>query len=708
MSVGCRREVGALAVFVAAAIVATYPLVRHPLHAIAGDLGDPLLSATILAWDADRARHAFRGLWDAPFLYPHRHTLAYSEHLLGLAPFTTPVEWLSGNAVLAYNIAYIGSYVLAGFGMFLLVRSRVGRTDAAILAGLAFELTPYRLAQTSHLQVLMNGWMPIGLWALHEYFATGSRWWMAAFAAAFALLGLSNGYYFYFFLLPVAVVVAIEVVSPPRLPPTRVALDLVLAALALAAIVAPIAWVYFRLQHDNGFSRSEEDLAGLSAQLADYVRVPRGGWTWRGLLKVGAPERELFHGFVTVAFAALALLTVRTRTVAAYLTITILAAWLSMGPAGGSLYSWLFHVVPGFNGLRVPARFASVVAVGLIVLAGVGFAWVLDRLPRGMGGAWAVAIGAIVLLEGQHGVGLSDVPALTPQTRDGAAYDWLRTSPPGAALELNVTQQDDFHPFTTMYQLETLGHGHPIVNGYSGWKSMLQELLGGPASPLREAEQVPATLDGLRAIGVRYVLLHEDTFSTPDEAARLVSAIRTAREQVREERRFGRVWAWRLADADSRPQSGDRALRQLDPRTFELRASQQEDRLPFVLDRDLDTRWLTGEPQRGGEWIDVRLPRATDVDRVQLVTAQRSLADYPRRVTIECVEESGASRVLFDGPIVDRLVEALAVDEQYPRINIDVPSNRTVTLRIRQTGRAPVSWWSVHELNLWARQQSHP
>ncbi len=146
-----------------------------PAHHIAGGLGDPLLNTTILAWDADRIGHAFRGFWDAPFLYPNRHTLAYSEHLLGIAWFTTPIVWVTRNAVFAYNVAYIGSYVLAGFGMFLLARTLIGRDDAAILAALAFELTPYRFVQTTHLQVLMNGWMPIALWALHRYLATGAR-----------------------------------------------------------------------------------------------------------------------------------------------------------------------------------------------------------------------------------------------------------------------------------------------------------------------------------------------------------------------------------------------------------------------------------------------------------------------------------------------------------------------------------------------------
>ena len=155
----------------AAALLATYPLVRHPARTIAGGLGDPIILTTVLAWDADRMLHGLRGLWDPPFLFPHRWTLAYSEHMLGVAIFTAPIQWIFGNAVLTYNVAYIGSYALAGFGMFLLTRALWGRADAAVLAGLAFALTPYRLAQSTHLQVLMNGWMPIGLLALHRYFA---------------------------------------------------------------------------------------------------------------------------------------------------------------------------------------------------------------------------------------------------------------------------------------------------------------------------------------------------------------------------------------------------------------------------------------------------------------------------------------------------------------------------------------------------------
>jgi hypothetical protein len=689
------------AIFAAAAIVATWPLVLSAGHSIAGGPGDPILNTTILAWDADRIAHGFRGLWDAPFLFPHRHTLAYSEHLLGVAWFTAPVVWATGNALLAYNVGYVASYVLAGVGMFLLVRSLVGRTDVAILAGLLFELTPYRLSQSPHLQVLLNGWMPIGLWALHRYLNTGNRRWLGGFVAAYALAGLSNGYFFYFFAVPVLIVIAVE---------HKRFLGLTLGACALAAIALPIALVYYRLQQQHGFVRSIEDLDGLSAWLGDYFRVSVGAWNWRGLLSTGSGERELFHGFVALGFAGLGALVVRTRAVAIYLLITVATVWLSMGPHGGPVYEWLFQHIPGFNGLRVPARFSSVAIVGIAVLAGAGFAWVLAKLPRAWGVAWTAAIAAIILLEGQHGVALSRVLASDLNTWDRVAYDWLRPSPPGAALELNVSSMDHFEPFTTMYQLQSVRHRHPIVNGYSGWKSLLQEWLASDASPLKDPLQIADAVRGLRAIGVRYVLLHDGTFATPQDAIGVAESIRGLRDQIVEEHRFGETWAWRLRGGDDvrrvRPFDGaqgrpelveGRLQPDLKVQPDHADASQQRSRAEFLIDGDLDTRWLSGGPQGGDEWIELQLPHPTDVARVTLTTAPRSLYDYPRHLVIE-----SDGRPMFDGSVVSSLVEALAIDERYPAVSIDLPPNMTTRLRIRQTAQSD-RWWSVHEVTLFRR-----
>lgn len=104
-----RSALLALGAFVAAALAATWPLILRPGHTIAGGPGDPMLVTAILSWDADRFAHGLRGLWDAPWFFPYHDSLAYAEHMLGVALFTAPVQWLTGNPVLTYNFAYIAS-----------------------------------------------------------------------------------------------------------------------------------------------------------------------------------------------------------------------------------------------------------------------------------------------------------------------------------------------------------------------------------------------------------------------------------------------------------------------------------------------------------------------------------------------------------------------------------------------------------------------
>ena len=589
---GRRAAVLAFLTFVAAALLATYPLVRHPERTIAGGLGDPIILTTVLAWDADRLLHGLRGLWDPPFLFPHHWTLAYSEHMLGVAILTAPIQWGFGNAVLTYNVAYIGSYVLAGFGMFLLTRALWGRADAAVLAGLAFALTPYRLAQSTHLQVLMNGWMPIGLLGLHRYLASGSRRWLLVFAAAYLLTGLSNGYYLYFYLFPIGVVIGVELLRP-RLPRRRILGDLSIAGVGIAAALAPIVYVYFRLQRELRFTRDPGMLPGLSARLADYFRVASGAWNWGGLLPDGGGERQLFHGFAVIIFAVVGVCTVG-------------ACDRDAGSVG--------------------SRRRTVITYGLIaalaVLAGAGFAWLFDRLRGRWAAVAALAFGAVIVLEGQRGIGVQEVPGWRENSWDRVAYTWLKNSPPGGALELDITEMNYFRTATTLFQLHAIEHRHPIINGYSGWSTSLQEMLGARTSPVHEPGNMAQVVRGLRRAGVRYILLHQATFVEAEVAQQIVAELQTADDQIAEAHEWPGTWVWRLKDIDPRPPA-PAGLTLLDPKAFEMRASSLPSRLPLMFDGNLDTRWMTGERQAGTEWVEVRLPRPADVRRLEIVGGGR-------------------------------------------------------------------------------------
>ena len=146
---------------IALALAFTWPLVLRFVHHIAADAGDPTLTAWTLAWDADRIRHGLRGIWDAPNFFPYSHTLLYSDHLLGIAIFTAPLQWMTGNPVLVYNAAFVASFAMAGAGMYVLARDLTGRRDAALIAAVIFACQPFRASHLSHLQWLMTGWLPL-------------------------------------------------------------------------------------------------------------------------------------------------------------------------------------------------------------------------------------------------------------------------------------------------------------------------------------------------------------------------------------------------------------------------------------------------------------------------------------------------------------------------------------------------------------------
>src|SRR4051812_37563379 len=186
------------------AVAATWPLARHLTTHLPNDLTDPVLVAWILAWDAHAFQHGITGLFNAPSFFPYLHPLVFSETMIGVALFTAPMQWISANPVLVYNLAFIGSFVQAGAGMYVLARSLTGRRDAALLAALAYAFTPLRVAQFAHLQWLMTGWLPLSLWALHRYFSTGAFAFLLASGGAYVMQTLTGSYFAYYALLPLA------------------------------------------------------------------------------------------------------------------------------------------------------------------------------------------------------------------------------------------------------------------------------------------------------------------------------------------------------------------------------------------------------------------------------------------------------------------------------------------------------------------------
>jgi hypothetical protein len=714
MSDASRLRLEALLVvsaFLALSIVATYPLIRNLGNTLPGDLGDPLLGAWILGWDADRLRHTFAGVWQAPILFPDRYTLAYSEHLLGIAVFVAPLIWATGNPIAAYNVALLLSYVLAGSGMYLLARALTGRRDAAFLAGMAFAFGPPRAAQLTHLQVLASGWMPIALWGLHRFFAARSIRALLVFAAAFVMQALSNGYFMYYLAIAVVIVVLYELSRPAMRGMRARAIGQLFAAAALIALaLLPVAMAYLDVRRETAFAREYGDWLIFSANVKSYVSAAGANRLWGPLLTIdGAQERQLFPGVTVLSLSAIAVWPGRNRRAHALLYAAIAAIFfiLSLGPEPAvwshrlfrwGPYLWLTLIVPGFNAIRAPARMATGVYLSLSVLAAFGIGRVLTTASSAVRAGVGLTIGAALFIEGLA----APIPlaAFDPRGRpsDRAAYRWLARSAPGAVIELPIHELSVAPTLT--YQYATLFHRHPIVNGYSGQEGALQSFLGGGSSPLGDLDRIDGALALLQAAGIRYVIVHPADYEEPDTGVQTIAAIRRSPSHIAEDQVFPGGVAFRLNDAPTSAAS-PRVGTRIDPRQLRVTASDAADRVPRMLDGDTATRWFIDRPQDGHEWIRIELDPLRDVSRLMFVMAPRNIDDYPRDLVVE--SSNGAqSAVLYQGSLLASLGQSFARHAASPEIWVDLPSNRTQTLTIRQTGSSR-RWWSIHELLVYER-----
>ena len=710
-----------IGIFSVLATASMHWVVRNITAALPGDLGDPLLNTWILAWDAERFLHGLDGFWDAPMFFPYPSSLAYSEHLLGVAIFTAPLQWLTDNPILVYNLAYLASFVLAGTGMYLLTTSITGSRLAGMIGGMAFAFLPYRADQASHLQVLLYGWMPVGLWGLHRYFYNGQRKMLVVFALAFVLQGFSNGYFFYFFAAVIVIVASVEVIYRVRQRPIML-VDLTCTALLMGAMVTPIAIAYLDVRADMSLVRTRSEMVMFSADTTSYLHASPDLSLWGNTLQGGGLETKLFPGFGLLTLAALGLITpfaVKTasktnlkRLAATYGTVAAVSFVISLGPEpsfDGILltttgpYDWLLSVIPGFDGLRVPARSAIAVFLGLAVLASIAMRCLVDRLSRRAAIAVTLVVMTVIAAEGYH------TRRMVPFHPDGpeaerATTDWLRQLPPGPAIVLPFYERTDHVPNTMRSVYATLQHGHPLVNGFSGFSTPLVRYFE-DSTKLRDYRQYNDVLNGLRAVGVRYVVIHGHRFRNAEEVSILVTAIQNEVEHLENSWFFGTNWIFELKPSDESYELPQNTGSRINRSAFHASASHDQRRLERAFDGDYRTRWTSDSAQAGNESIELRFDQPTDVSHVRLWLRRTDFNDYPRQLLIETTEDGEHWEELYQGRGFPRLLLSLVerLDNFYAHVEVPLPANQSKILRLRQTRSDRVFYWSIHELHLWER-----
>lgn len=705
-----------LCVLVAGAVLVTWPLATCPGSCLPANLGDPLLNTWIVGWGSQRLLDGLRGFWDAPIFHPYEGALGHSEHLLGITFLVAPVYWATGNAVLTYNAAFFLAFVLAGGGVYTLVRTLTGRRDVALAVGCVFMCTPYLgVSQVSRLQVLYCGWMGFALSALHHYFEHGARARLVGFVASTVMVSISNTYYAVYFAVPAGCLAAWGVWRD-RAHWRAHLVNLGAAAGAIAVLLAPIGLRYQAVQADRSIERSTAEVDRYSANIYSYGHVWHTSTLARWLPAEVTSEQALFPGVVLLALTVLVAWQAwrhASRSLAnAYAAVLSVAFVLSLGPvvrAGDVVvsergpYYWLMTVVPGIDALRAPARMGILVTLALCVLVALGLARATATLGAGKRAFVAAFIGVLAVAESlAHPVPL--VPfAAGGRRQDQAVNEWLARQDPGPVLALPIGLENfnvvprGGETLALHYQFSTLHHGQPLVNGSSGFHPPLTAWLEGPGSPFGEMPaSLPFIVDMLQSLGVRYVVVHTDDFKSEALATAVVAGLGELTHAVTPRGHFGPKHVFEVATLASPTQRG------LDGGTpipaFDLASSHASEATEALVDRQSTTRWRSGDEQNGDEWLRVQFTRPTPVSSVSLVLGTLGMQEYPRGLRV-WAERDGERHKLFDDHVLDLLAAALLTDPS--RVAVSVPLGGTVAdaLHIEQTGRSP--WpWSVDEIEV--------
>ncbi|MBI4320819.1 MAG: hypothetical protein HY675_20190 [Chloroflexi bacterium] len=532
--------------FIASSALMTFPLILQMADSIE-NWGDPLLNAWILAWDVRQGLSAPLNLYDANVFYPYGNTLAYSESLLASALLVAPIYLLSGNAILTYNALVFLSFVLSGFTAYLLGREVTESRAAGVVAGFVFAFSMYRYGEFSHVQLLTAQWMPLVLLYLFRFLRTASLRSGLAFALFFCLQVLSSFYQAFYIALAVALYaafVALRWLAWRTRPPRNTLLKAVPLAAFIALIVVPPSLPYVTVQREMGMYRTLQDTYDGSAALMHYLSVPANSLYSRAgisLFRPTANDETLFPGFVASALGLAALLTWRANRMAVgYFGALIgLSFVLSLGPnltvdIRGTPIPWLplpygllHDYVPGFQAMRVPARFAILITLGMAVLAAVGAA----RLLAAMRGRQRLGLSAafIFLL----GIESISIPVRTTPIEVGdrvpEVYRWLAAQSDNPIIFEYPTVQSRYLLYTEemerlgRYQYLSTYHWRRSVTGYSGFFPPLFWAIQ------REAQEFPSlsSISLLRGLGVKYVIVHTSDMDSDrwDEISRRVAKL---------------------------------------------------------------------------------------------------------------------------------------------------------------------------------------
>ena len=418
-----------------------------------------------------------------------------------------------------------------------------------------------------------------------------------------------------------------------------------------------------------------------------------GSWSFRlGPLTISASQTVQPFSIAVLGVIVLGLTSqtfvsvIRRRSIMGFYVTAAIMTWsLTLGPRPRLLGHLLLYrgpyeflmLFPGFEDrLRVPARFVMMTILMVAVAAGLA----LTRLTASR--SRTVRIGATVLVL----VAIvadswftSPMPLVPPLAA-------LPSAIPASAAVLELPLGNVGPDIAAVYR--SIGHGHHVVNGYSGYEPPHYRVLR-PGLGERD-DTALTTLTKFAPVAV--TIADKD-----DPGGGLAAFVERHAGATRMENFDGRkLYLLPKTAVENQTEHAFDHSFAIRHASFNLGAFD----LQVVTDDNPATVWATPKPQQGGEELVMELEEIRDVSGVSLSTGP-PLEGYPRALAIATSIDGENWEPAWTGGMAGPAIEGVLRDPRTAESRVAFPTRPTRFIRLRQLGAHPDSGWFIAELRVY-------
>ena len=424
--------------------ILTYPVIKNMTGAIMGT-GDAWQVLYILWYTKQALLGGNPGITMAYtnyIFYPEGVPMIFSSFSLFDQLIGVPLQMLFGLAA-TYNILWLLSFILAGYGAFLLVRYLTGNDTAAFVSGIIYAFSPYHFEQAQmHIGATTIEWIPFCALFLMKMFREKSL--KSAFLAGvfFILVALSDSQYMMFMAMLVGLLFLFEIYCILREKPDTgdnvngiqklkaiiekyKQMFIRYAVFAVTALVGVIPANYdllsIAMSGNNFLIQSINDSSTFSGDLLGFF-IPSplhpifGGWVASIYTKFTGNNTEYitYIGMTVLALSIVAVVIRRKEKEVQFWALSaVFFMIMVLGPVlhvmGSTRNFWTglnipmpyllaYNYIPFVKDGRTPDRFDVLVMLSFAVLAGYGLARLMAMAKTPSKGSVIALIAAALII----------------------------------------------------------------------------------------------------------------------------------------------------------------------------------------------------------------------------------------------------------------------------------------------------------------------